>query len=119
MGRHSKQTPKTVGEFVAALQKIDQSLPVLEADDTLPGWFEVCRIEKKDTPDGSFQTVDEYVAVGIFLDSAYAQMHDHITETEEPRNDHQLARYIRDDERAFGGLTLPEGYDRDSWRYGD
>lgn len=119
MGRHSAQQSKTVADLVAALQKIDQSLPVHEPWDDLPGWFEVIRVETKDTPDGEFTTVDEYVVLGIFLDSAYAQMYDHVVKTEEPRNDHQLSMYISEDERAFGGLKLPEGYDRDDWPYGD
>lgn len=118
MGRHSAQQSKTVADLVTALQKIDQSLPVHEPWDDLPGWFEVIRVETKDTPDGEFTTVDEYVVLGIFLDSAYAQIHDHrgnvssMSET--------AWRATKDeDERAFGGLELPEGYDRDDWPHGD
>lgn len=113
MGRHSKQTPKTVADFVAALQKIDQSLPVLEADENLPGWFEVVKVESRDNPQGDFQTVDHYVVVGTFLDSAYAQMWDHQQGT--PGDD----VIHPDDIDAFGGLKLPEGYDREGWTYGD
>lgn len=110
MSRSSKQESKTVADLVAALQKIDQSLPVHEPWDDIPGWFEVVRVEKKDTPDGAFVTVDEYVVLGIYLDSAYAQIWDHLVD--------DPAR-LNEDDKSFGGLCLPEGYDRDGWPYGD
>jgi hypothetical protein len=105
VGRHSTSSPKTVGELVAALSQIDPSLPVVEAWDGIPGWFEVDEDGKR-------------VTIGVFLDSCYADLSDfqsNVTSMSE-------AEWIGERgvlREMFGGLELPEGYDRRSWPYGD
>ncbi len=105
MGRHSSSSSKTVGELVAALSQIDQSLPVVEGWDGIPGWFEVA-------VDG------DIVTIGVYLDSCYAEISDldsNVTEMSERA--WREARALQND--RFGDLTLPEGYDRRQWAYGD
>ena len=96
MSRHSSSAPKTVADLVEALGKIDQSLPVIEGWDGIPGWFEV-------DADG------DRVTIGVYLDSCYSELYDAI----------EIGGESPEEITKFGGLELPENYDPASWPYGD